>query len=135
MKAAWAWVIGALMVIGPAGAQEFPCPLNQIGVPLQSSGNNVASYVFDAPRRALLSLTVHNTGAAGFVMVFDATAVPANGAVSPLWCVPIGATSTVEKQWSSPVQMTNGITVALSTDANCATLAASAAGRFMGQSL
>ena len=58
---------------------------------------------------------VNTTSAAEFVMLFDATALPANGAVTPVavWQVP--ANTTIQLQPPTGVRMFNGITLGCST--------------------
>lgn len=79
----------------------------------------------------LTSLTATFTG---YLMVFDATAVPSNGAVTPKHCLPVPALSAVGLDFSSlPEKYTSGVAVAFSNNsAGCFTLTASANAFFSG---
>jgi hypothetical protein len=69
----------------------------------------------------LYGLELSQTAAANFIMVFDATAVPADGAVSPKKCFALPATATnFAIQWPTPVRFTTGIVMVLSST-GCAT--------------
>lgn len=57
-----------------------------------------------------------NTGASAvWVMLFNATAVPSNGAVTPVKWYQVAANSTAAVAWPSPISLTVGATVACST--------------------
>lgn len=62
---------------------------------------------------------------AWWIMIFDATALPSNGAVTPLKCYayPAGTTSA-SYGWNSPVAFATGIVIGVSTT-GCFTLTAS----------
>lgn len=142
-------LLAALMLLtGPAWAQDaqFPLPLTQLAIDQQVSADAVSNFVFASPnsqRRTLRSLTVKNGAAAGFVMVFDAAALPGNGAVTSctssatarpclMWCVPLAATSWVTNEWGSPLRFTTGIVAGYSTT-GCDSITASATAKFQGQ--
>lgn len=57
------------------------------------------------------------TGAtAGYVLIFDATAAPADGTVTPKFCYSVPATSTVGASWNGiPAQFATGLTVVFSS--------------------
>ena len=129
------WALAAMLFAWPAWAQDMPAPLNQYFIPSQASANAVSNFVFVAPRRALYSLTLVTGASSGFLMVFDAAALPSNGAVTPVWCIPVIAASGYAVQWQSPLVATTGVVAAFSTGANCDTLTASATAKFMGQAL
>lgn len=81
-----------------------------------SAGN---LYSFEVAADSTLS------GAAWWVMIFDATSLPANGAVTPRKCYayPSGTTSA-SYGWNTPIAFTTGITIGVSTT-GCFTLTAS----------
>jgi len=54
-------------------------------------------------------------GAAGFLMVFDATSAPADGAVTPRICRVVAANSSLEVVFNAPVNFGTGITAVFST--------------------
>lgn len=83
----------------------------------------------------LLGLTVSAPCPTGvcFVMVFDATSAPADGAVQPALCLPMPPPAATGS-WSStsmantptPVQVATGATVVYSTGSSCFSLTKSA---------
>lgn len=96
----------------------FPAFAAPIGNPIVSQRNTIAA-------GSLIPTTVYNklngfsatTGAsAGYVMIFDATAVPANGTVTPALCYEIPANTTLGASWGNiPASFTNGIVFVFST--------------------
>ena len=76
------------------------------------------------------------TGAsAGFVLIFDATVAPADGAVLPVKCYSVAATSTFDKSWpDNPVKFSTGIVLVFSTT-GCFTKTASATAFFSAEAL
>lgn len=65
----------------------------------------------------------NETATAGKLMVFDATAAPADGAVTPKACVTLPASGTGSVTWapSPPAKFVTGITVVVSSNASCFT--------------
>jgi hypothetical protein len=125
-------------------AQSFPLPLNQYAVAPQTSADPAGSIIFNAPKNALLSLTVKNGASAGFALVLDAIGT-AGGAQPPctttaaarpcvLWCVPMAANTVVERNWPTPLQAQTGL-VAMYSTTGCATITTSATAMFIGQAL
>jgi hypothetical protein len=53
------------------------------------------------------------TTTSGYIMLYDATSVPADGATTPLWCQPLYTAGTWG--WITPLQFTTGIVVVFST--------------------
>lgn len=78
------------------------------------------------------SATTSTTG--GYVLLFDATALPANGAVTPKLCYYVPSyPQTMGATWLTyPVPFNNGIVIAFSTT-GCFTLTASATAFFNAQ--
>lgn len=76
-----------------------------------------ASRVLKGSAGTLYALQVNATQT-GYAMLFDATAAPADGAVAPLkvWFVNNATQETIDKTFSPPLAMQNGITVVFSTD-------------------
>lgn len=80
---------------------------------------------------------VVSLASAGYVMVFDATTKPADGAVTPAVCMPVAVTTGLTLplgQADIPMRFTTGETVVFSTGANCRTLAAASADMIRGLS-
>lgn len=107
-------------------------------IPQQTSADNVSSLHFTARQKLLVTLTVKIGATSGYVMVFDAAALPANGAVTPAWCSPRivsdGTSGGISVEWAHPMQFSTGIVAAFSTT-GCDTLTASATAKIMGQAL
>lgn len=56
------------------------------------------------------------TGAtAGYLMIFDAVAVPADGTVTPKLCIPIAANTGIQTDRDIPLRFTTGISICFST--------------------
>lgn len=82
----------------------------------------------------LFNLTVTIGATSGYAMLFDATSLPSNGAVTPVWCYPIASNGTnggVAIEFATPKPFGTGITAGFSTT-GCFTLTASATGNFFG---
>lgn len=142
---ALAIVLGCSLPLGRwAEAQTFVAPLNQVEIDQQVSPASASSFLFSSPSKSLASLTVVAGASAGFVLVFDATSLPVNGAVAScagaatarpclMWCAPVVANGYVDRQWNSPMSFSAGVLVAFSTT-GCNTLTASATAQIFGQS-
>lgn len=64
----------------------------------------------------LAGLNVVTGGTAGYVMLFDATAVPADGTVRPLRCMPIAANTGIDLNFrGSPLRFDDGLVIVFST--------------------
>ena len=64
----------------------------------------------------LYGVNVTAGATAGFVMVFNATSAPADGAVTPSRCIPLAANTGIELNYRSiPVYFGTGITVVFSS--------------------
>jgi hypothetical protein len=68
--------------------------------------------------------------AAGLCMVFNSTTVPADGAVTPIECVPVSANNFSAFDRTIPDQYATGISIAFSTGTNCFNKTASATAFF-----
>ena len=132
-----------LLLANSAQAQTFNLPLNQVEFDQQVSAENVSNFLFVSPKGALASFTAKVGASAGFVLLFDATTLPANGAVNMctsvaaarpclMWCVPVAANGYIDRQWNSPMNFTSGVLAAFSTT-GCTTIAAPATAQFSGQ--
>jgi hypothetical protein len=75
-----------------------------------------AGFVLRAGATNLAGLSVTTGGTAGYVMLFDATAVPADGAVTPTRCLPIAANTGLDLNFrGSPLRFDNGVVVVFSS--------------------
>ncbi len=73
------------------------------------------SLVLKASAGNLYSWRVTAGASAGYVMAFNATSPPADGAVTPADCVAVAANSTVSHMATIPERYTTGITLVFST--------------------
>lgn len=106
----------AAIVPTPSGALES-CHV------LKSGGGNLYS----------LAVTIQATS--GVVQVFDATSAPADGAVTPVWAMPVLSNGTfggANWEWSVPMNFLTGITVCFSSATTPFTKTASATAMFSG---
>lgn len=90
--------------------------------------------VLKASAGNLFSLSVTIGATAGWVMVFDAIALPSNGATTSTlkWCWPVNSDGTkggIDKAWTTPISFATGITVGFSSTA-CNSLTASSTAFF-----
>lgn len=73
------------------------------------------SHVLKAGAGNLYGLSVTTGASAGYVMIFNATSAPADGAVTPIKCYSVPATSSFGASWNNPAAFSTGITVVFST--------------------
>lgn len=90
-----------------------------------------SSRVFKASAGNLYAYQVTTGAAAGYVMIFNATSAPADGAVTPVKCVAVPARATVGVSNDPPEAFSTGITAVFSTT-GCFTKTASATAMFSG---
>lgn len=113
-------VAGLLLLCGlasPALAQtNCVVPPQAAATPIVSAAAE-GSHVLKAGPGCLLALYVYNSGAAGFVMVFNSKTVPADGAVTPIECVPVAAASYqfINFAPQPPEWYSTGLSAAIST--------------------
>lgn len=82
---------------------------------------------------ALYSVNITTGGSAGYLMLFNATSAPADGAVTPAYCLPIAANTGIETQWRAlPRRFGTGATAVFSTT-GCFTKTASATAFIAGE--
>lgn len=113
----------------PAHAQVNP------GNPVASvqSATASASLVAKASAGLLYGFQASSAGSAGYVLIFDATSVPANGTVTPKHCYPVAASQPVSGSWVQyPEPYVNGIVFEFSTT-GCYSATSSATGFFSAQ--
>lgn len=91
-----------------------------------------SSHVLKGGAGNLYRLVVTTGASAGYVMVFNATSAPADGAVTPQMCRSIAATSSLSMPYEAPPsRFTTGITAVFSIT-GCFTKTASATASFEG---
>lgn len=88
-----------------------------LGNPIPSAQSAAAegSHVFKASGGLLYGITATIASTSGYLMVFDATTAPADGAVTPKLCYAIGSAINQGILIPYPVPFTNGIVAVFST--------------------
>lgn len=91
-----------------------------------------SNHVMKASAGTLYAFQAATGASSGFVMFFDATVAPGDGAVTPALCYGIAATSQVSQSWTvgPAVAFASGITMVFSTGATCFSKTASATAYF-----
>jgi hypothetical protein len=99
------------------GVLSAPTSSASFAIPPGSSPALAASHILKASAGNLYSLYVLSTSVAGYLMTFNATSVPANGAVTPIECIPVYADSFAEIDFSGapPDYYSTGIVAVFST--------------------
>ena len=103
--------------------------------PIATSAAASALVVKSSPGN-LYGFSVTSGASAGFVLVFNATAAPADGAVTPAACYAIAANSSLSVSWQPgpPLWLDTGITLVFSTT-GCFTKTASATAFISAQAM
>lgn len=114
-----------------AGGLPGPAPSSSasVGIAPVVSGSAESSHVLKASAGNLYTLQVTSGTTAGYVLTFDATSAPADGAVTPKHCFVLPASSSVSLSWSTPAAFATGI-VAVFSSTGCFTKTASATAFF-----
>lgn len=90
----------------PATAQTFT----------RNDSTPVAAATYAGPSSYVSGINVTSGASAGYVLIYDAVAPPANGTVSPARCVPLAANTGIELNWrATPIWFRNGVAVVFST--------------------
>lgn len=121
------WIVPFLLLATQAEAQSAG------SAPIISAAAE-SSHVFRAGPGALIDAYVTTGAAAGYVLIFNLTAAPSNGAVTPQDCVavPANTTASLATMDQPPEWFTVGITAAFSTT-GCFTLTLSNTAFFHGR--
>lgn len=108
----------ALFAATPALAQTVPS--------LPRAATAVASsFLLQAGNVYVPSINVTTGATAGYAMLFDTVTPPVNGAVAPLWCVPVAVTTGIAPTFPYPMRFKNGAMLVFSST-GCFTLTLSA---------
>lgn len=84
-------------------------------IPIAAGNGTAAGYVAKSGPGSLYWVRA-DVGVSGFLMAFDATSVPADGAVSPVLCFPVFAgTSNFFIGTNDPIPFENGMAIVFST--------------------
>lgn len=103
--------IGQLYVRGSFA----PSTSSTIGIAPVVTATAASSKVLKASAGNLYGYTGTSGASAGYFLVYDLTAAPSNGTVTPVDCVSVPATTTIGVNYSPPLVMAAGATVAFST--------------------
>lgn len=104
----------------------------QDAVPKNSAAAE-SNHVFKAASGTLFGLSVTSGNVAGYVLIFNATSAPADGAVTPVACYVLPANQTIGIAFTPfPLRMSTGITAVFSST-GCFTKTASATAFFLGE--
>lgn len=134
-----AYAAGTQQQIVPGYQATTGCPGGSTfcWAPAATPANSAAAesnHVFKASAGTLFGLSVTSGASAGYVLVFNATTAPADGAVTPVACYALAANQTLGIAFTPfPLAMSTGITAVFSTGANCFTKTASASAFFLGE--
>lgn len=92
-------------------------PTDQAGAALLSSATTAvgSSLILKSTAGNLYGYNVVAGASAGYVMIFNSATVPADGAVTPLRCIPLAANAGIDRSFDIPRRFTNGITIVFST--------------------
>lgn len=109
---------------GTASAAIMPVSAANAGLVSVVSPSAEASRVFKASAGNLYSAYVTNlTATAGFLVILDATSAPADGAITPLECVPLPSSgvATINYNPGPAARFGTGITAVVTSAATCFT--------------
>ena len=117
---------------GVQGSQIVPSAVAVLGLTPVVSAAVETGHVLKATAGNLYGLEVVSGASAGFVLLFNATSIPGDGAVTPVKCYTIAANSTIGINFTpTPEAFTTGITAVFSTT-GCFTKTASATAYISG---
>lgn len=101
-------VLLALSIASPAAGQAVS--------KTRANGAVSAGVVLRTGSTNLAGLNVVTGASAGYVMLFDATAIPSDGAVAPLRCMPVAANTGIDINFrAAPLRFDTGAVVVFST--------------------
>lgn len=101
-----------------------PAPSSNSGSPaitpkISLSGDTLVAKA--APGYLYHAQVVSLTATAGFILLFNATSEPADGAVTPVWCKRIAASGEAEIDPPFPLNLTIGVVISVSSGSDCST--------------
>jgi hypothetical protein len=122
-------ILALLLIASPALAQQ---PVTSVagnisaaaGITPTVSTSAESSHVLKASGGNVYGVYATNlTATAGFLLLFNAATVPADGAVTPAGCVPLAASSYISINYNPgpPGYFNTGIVAVLSSGATCFT--------------
>lgn len=92
-------------------------PTSNVGSGIVSSVTAAAggSVIAKASAGNLYGINIVAGASAGFLMIFNSTTVPADGAVTPIKCLPIAANAGFSVTFNPPIRLGTGIVAVFST--------------------
>jgi len=102
---------GLVAGLGPSGSSTA-------GSAMTANAALADNRVVKASAGNLYALNVVTGASAGYVMVFNAISAPADGAVTPVFCIPVAANTGVQLDFTNgtvPTYFSVGITAVFST--------------------
>lgn len=111
--------------LGVAAVAQVPNSSAGSAASFTATGAVASNLVAKASAGNLYAMNVTAGASALFIMVFDATSAPADGAVTPKWCLPLAANAGLDKVFNPPLRGATGLTIVASTT-GCYTKTASA---------
>lgn len=105
------------VVSGPVTATVSPSAASSASQLPSATSSITGARIFKTSGGNLYGLQVTSSTTAGYVLLFDATSVPADGAVTPIKCYKLGGNATVVVSWlPGPVlRFVNGLVAVYST--------------------
>lgn len=101
--------------LGVTAAGLVPCGASQGAIASTATSVAASNIVLKASAGNLFSLCANAGASAGYLMVFDATSAPVDGAVTPIWSAPIAANGMFFTDFAYPIRCATGITLVFST--------------------
>lgn len=105
----------ALTFILATPAYAFTSSILGNPIAVQQSAAAENSHIFKTSAGFLYGISVALASTSGYLMLFDATTVPADGAVTPIVCYPIASAINQPISIPYPIPFQNGIVAAFST--------------------
>lgn len=115
--AAWPMKIDQTTPGTTNGVNIAPSTASGVAITPGSSSSAEASHVLKSSAGNLYSLYVVTGGTAGYLMTFNATSAPADGAVTPVECLPVAANAytSIDYGAAPPDRYSTGIVVVFSS--------------------
>lgn len=100
---------------GAAVDSTNPLPTRPPSVAPVASGGVEAGHVLNAAPCSVGGIQVNTGGTAGWAMLFDASSIPVDGAVSPKKWWQIAINTTLDRTFTPPLAMSTGATLVFSS--------------------
>jgi len=99
------------------GTYVITAPSAASGIALPQAANTAVSgsKTLKASAGNLYGYNIVTGGSAGYLMFFDSTTVPADGAVTPTRVIPVAANTGIDRSFNPPLRFATGIVAVFST--------------------